>query len=228
MGEDWSATANYEAKPVLQKETKGRFFSGYIIAILAAILFPVFAKAREKARQTACLSNAKQLGIALMQYVQDYDEQLPYAYFEAPDQKYGMQKLAPYMKNEQIWACPSGTTVVSGFYASDGLPARTIAHGWGVDQYHYPYRAIYSAAIKSLNDIKQPAASGVFFEKTNAVTTMPYVYCPFHGPTLTAQIADRHNDGLNVSFYDGHAKWRSKQSVLSGADAQRLWLHDNS
>ena len=197
-----------------------------IIAILAAILFPVFARAREKARQTSCLSNARQLGTALMMYVQDYDEQLPYAYFEAPDQRYGMQKLGPYMKNEQIWACPSAPNVVSGYYA-DELPARTIAHGWGVDQVHFPYRSIYSASIRGIGDIKQPAAGGVFFEKTNAVTTMPYVYCPFHYPALTDQVADRHNGGINVCFYDGHAKWLSRQAVL-GSDAQRLWLHDNS
>ena len=52
-----------------------------IIAILAAILFPVFAQAREKARQTSCLSNTKQMGLGLMQYVQDYDETFPTAYF---------------------------------------------------------------------------------------------------------------------------------------------------
>jgi hypothetical protein len=76
-----------------------------------------------------------------MQYVQDYDEQLPYASFETPDPvHYGMQKLSPCMKSEQIWACPSATDVVSGYYAQDGQPARTIAHGWGFCQNHYPYR----------------------------------------------------------------------------------------
>lgn len=200
-----------------------------IIAILAAILFPVFAKAREKARQTACLSNARQLGTALMQYVQDYDEMLPYAYFETPDTvHYGMQKLGPYIKNEQVWACPSAPSVVSAFFAQDNLPARTIPHGYGFDQVHYPYRSIYSATVRNLGDVKQPANSAVMFEKTNVVTAMPYVYCPFHYPALTTQLADRHNDGLNVCFYDGHAKWMSKQSVIGGADARRLWLDDNS
>ncbi|MEN6645609.1 MAG: DUF1559 domain-containing protein [Armatimonadia bacterium] len=199
-----------------------------IIAILAAILFPVFAKAREKARQTACLSNARQLGTALMQYVQDYDEQLPYALFEGSDNKYGMQKLNPYIKNEQIWACPSAADVVSGYYASDGLPARTIAHGYGVVQSHYPYRTKYAAWINSVGDIKQPAETGVFFEKTNAVTTMPYVYCPICSPANITQFADRHNGGMNIAFYDGHAKWLSKQNVISGPSAARLVCHDKS
>ncbi|MCE5240967.1 prepilin-type N-terminal cleavage/methylation domain-containing protein [bacterium] len=202
-----------------------------IIAILAAILFPVFAKAREKARQASCLSNCRQLGTALMQYLQDYDETLPFASFESPDPvRYGMQKLSPYIKNEQIWACPSAPSVVSYYFADGSLPGRTIPHGWGFDQIHYPYRIIYDTPM-TIGDIKQPANSGVLFEKTNAITTMPYVYCAVCYSTAaayTSQVADRHNNGLNVGFYDGHAKWLSKTTVLSGADARRLWLHDNS
>ncbi|MGE5531121.1 MAG: DUF1559 domain-containing protein, partial [Bacteroidota bacterium] len=81
-----------------------------IIAILAAILFPVFAKAREKARQSSCLSNVKQLSLAMMQYVQDYDESFPMAwcYFGTPE---AMQiwkiHVAPYVKNTQVFVCPS-------------------------------------------------------------------------------------------------------------------------
>ena len=79
-----------------------------IIAILAAILFPVFAQAREKARQAACLSNTKQLGLALMQYEQDYDETIPYNY-----NRYGgvtdrwFRTLYPYYKSVGVLVCPS-------------------------------------------------------------------------------------------------------------------------
>ncbi|MBB6052658.1 DUF1559 domain-containing protein [Armatimonas rosea] len=92
-----------------------------IIAILAAILFPVFAQAREKARQTSCLSNMKQIGTALMMYSQDYDEMIPgyrfaYANPFAADTRVGAnaktatftnQILQSYTKNDQIWRCPS-------------------------------------------------------------------------------------------------------------------------
>src|SRR3981081_669724 len=77
-----------------------------IIAILAAILFPVFAQAREKARATSCLSNLKQISTALLMYSQDYDENL------CPDKLGSIQQLvwdqliAPYVKNQQIFACP--------------------------------------------------------------------------------------------------------------------------
>jgi prepilin-type N-terminal cleavage/methylation domain-containing protein/prepilin-type processing-associated H-X9-DG protein len=83
-----------------------------IIAILAAILFPVFAQARQKARQTACLSNCKQIGIAVMQYTQDYDETYPvgnrtYAPDELIGQASWMRHLYTYSKNVQIFTCPN-------------------------------------------------------------------------------------------------------------------------
>lgn len=85
-----------------------------IIAILAAILFPVFAQAREKARATSCLSNTRQLGTAVRMYVQDYDEMFPFAAnledgFADAGKWYGKNKLQPYIKNEGILLCPSMT-----------------------------------------------------------------------------------------------------------------------
>lgn len=88
-----------------------------IIAILAAILFPVFAQAREKARQASCTSNAKQIGLGLAMYTQDYDELMPPAFPQIPPinggnidrMPYDMQIL-PYIKNDQVFACPSDDT----------------------------------------------------------------------------------------------------------------------
>ena len=84
-----------------------------IIAILAAILFPVFAQAREKAKQTSCLSNMKQIGLSLIMYAEDYNQNLPSAYYYLnganSDGGYmhwsGM--IMPYVKNEKIFVCPS-------------------------------------------------------------------------------------------------------------------------
>ena len=79
-----------------------------IIAILAAILFPVFAQAREKARQTSCLSNMKQLGLGLNMYAQDYDGALMQTTYEVPNLKiHWSYVLQPYVKNENIFVCPS-------------------------------------------------------------------------------------------------------------------------
>jgi prepilin-type N-terminal cleavage/methylation domain-containing protein/prepilin-type processing-associated H-X9-DG protein len=78
-----------------------------IIAILAAILFPVFAQAREKARQTSCLSNIKQIGTALTMYTQDYDEVYPVSGIYTFDGNFWPARLTPYIKNIQAWWCPS-------------------------------------------------------------------------------------------------------------------------
>ncbi|MDH7568618.1 MAG: DUF1559 domain-containing protein [Armatimonadota bacterium] len=82
-----------------------------IIAILAAILFPVFARARENARKSACQSNLKQLGNGILMYAQDYDETLPMSYYPLPQaqrQSY-MQIIQPYIKNVGVFDCPSQT-----------------------------------------------------------------------------------------------------------------------
>ena len=107
-----------------------------IIAILAAILFPVFAQAREKARQTSCLSNMKQLGLGEMMYIQDYDETFPrlreryadYAQFGANKWAYGIQDaLKPYIKNEDVYKCPSDSIPRDDCDPTYGKP---ISYSW--------------------------------------------------------------------------------------------------
>ena len=79
-----------------------------IIAILAAILFPVFAKAREAARKSSCQNNVKQILTGVMQYVQDYDEMYPASHASPSGQNVQWtQRIEPYMKNVQVFRCPS-------------------------------------------------------------------------------------------------------------------------
>src|SRR5579871_37943 len=129
-----------------------------IIAILAAILFPVFAQAREKARTASCLSNTKQLGLGVVMYVQDYDETFPYwswwyssevggcprsdgAAVDAGCNQWGsfwFNAIYPYVKNAQVYACPSAndhsTILQNAVWAwtgdSAGGAADMIAHGF--------------------------------------------------------------------------------------------------
>ena len=97
-----------------------------IIAILAAILFPVFARARDKARQASCASNLKQIGLAAMMYVQDYDEMFPVHWFYwepgVDSTRYigYYDGFGPYTMNEQIYICPSGRHTVTSYRG--GLP----------------------------------------------------------------------------------------------------------
>jgi prepilin-type N-terminal cleavage/methylation domain-containing protein/prepilin-type processing-associated H-X9-DG protein len=92
-----------------------------VIALLAAILFPVFAKARENARRASCQSNLKQIGLGLLQYIQDYDEVLPSAAYGTTDKNNEsytrwQDVIYPYVKSEQIFNCPSHTST-SGYRA---------------------------------------------------------------------------------------------------------------
>ena len=98
-----------------------------IIAILAAILFPVFARAREQARKAACQSNLKQIGLATMMYVQDYDEKYPMAYMGYTGGRVH-QVLEPYTKSAQVWICPTAGEIrrASGSLANSG------GYGWNI------------------------------------------------------------------------------------------------
>ena len=136
-----------------------------IIAILAAILFPVFAQAREKARQTSCLSNLRQIGTATMMYLQDYDETFPlyqysdcvgytcYQYWFGLRTPTGWDKnrglLYPYMKNAQIQRCPSWTGK-SKFGDGNGY-----GYNWGYlgsDYYRgYNFPLVNPASLASLS-----------------------------------------------------------------------------
>jgi prepilin-type N-terminal cleavage/methylation domain-containing protein len=89
-----------------------------IIAILAAILFPVFAQAREKARQTSCLSNMKQVGLGILMYAQDYDSILPVTLDNEP--YVFTTRLAPYLKNNQILKCPSSSYTIGAVQQKQG------------------------------------------------------------------------------------------------------------
>ena len=87
-----------------------------IIAILAAILFPVFARARENARKSTCQSNLKQIGMAVQMYAQDYDEIYPgISMATATSQCWTNDLLDPYIKNAKVWVCPSITSGTYGF-----------------------------------------------------------------------------------------------------------------
>ncbi|BCM89260.1 hypothetical protein IAD21_01105 [Abditibacteriota bacterium] len=108
-----------------------------IIAILAAILFPVFARARENARRSSCQSNVKQIGLGVLQYAQDYDEKYPLAHTPS-----WYVTIQPYLKSEQIYKCPSD---------SDNTSASGVA-----------YKVSYAGCYDALGDSNQPRTLASF------------------------------------------------------------------
>jgi prepilin-type N-terminal cleavage/methylation domain-containing protein/prepilin-type processing-associated H-X9-DG protein len=178
-----------------------------IIAILAAILFPVFARAREKARQTSCLSNEKQLCLAQLMYAQDYDETLTgRAMWE--------RRLEPYTKNWQMFGCPSWgapiTLTVQGYCQTT---YGQYAMLWGIKGgYMVACNTTGSTNGRPMGFLTMPAESVWLLESNPNKSTTSASGCTSHSNPLAA-CADgprpdiRHNDGCNAGFLDGHAKW---------------------
>jgi prepilin-type N-terminal cleavage/methylation domain-containing protein/prepilin-type processing-associated H-X9-DG protein len=185
-----------------------------IIAILAAILFPVFARAREKARQASCQSNIKQLELGLLMYTQDYDEMVGYNYQYMPQP--GATQLAwwwdqvqPYVKNDQIVRCPSAYWTYT-YLRPTGRPNPASASyaraSWLCSNSGAAAATIPNAPV-SLAAIQDPAGT---IDILDSIGAELWAY-PDHtdlgtNPVQPPQTAMRHNDMMNVSFYDGHVK----------------------
>src|SRR5438876_3304782 len=117
-----------------------------IIAILAAMLFPVFAQAREKARQASCMSNLRQIGTASLMYAQDYDEQMIGTELGQDPEYFWGEMLDPYVKNRQVLSCPSADSKLQFSAPLPGFP-NGIGYEWS-----YSY---------ALNDVKDAQGNGI-------------------------------------------------------------------
>ncbi|MHB8995341.1 MAG: type II secretion system protein [Armatimonadota bacterium] len=177
-----------------------------IIAILAAILFPVFAKARAKARQTSCLSNVKQISLALQMYAQDYDECYPVV-----NHTTGYDWWAPmqtYVKNSQMFRCPAykaAATEPASDYSLNGL----FAHGSSMGSFDAPAEQIAIA-------IRKPGCGEAGYHPwpdDGTSWTDLSTYSEFKSYLAN----DVHNDGSNYGFADGHAKWYKWEATLNSS-----------
>jgi prepilin-type N-terminal cleavage/methylation domain-containing protein/prepilin-type processing-associated H-X9-DG protein len=184
-----------------------------IIAILAAILFPVFARAREKARQTSCLSNIKQAGLGILMYAQDYDEMLVRHCYQPPSGGYPWQAaIMPYVKNTQMFRCPSNSTAVSAVGCSSYTYNLSTVPGVGtVGCTDRPMAQIQAPA--GLLMIAEGLAAQAWCGYWNRDTATP-------DPTNIDPTTGRHNEGMNICYVDGHAKWMKQSNVIN---TRGLW-----
>ena len=187
-----------------------------IIAILAAILFPVFARAREKARQTSCLSNVKQMALGLLMYAQDYDEMFGLAGGYNGDNTWARQwsiAIQPYVKNWQIERCPSNG-------ANPGYGPSNPYVYWGQPNDAFPnYAALNGLQFTALATVQFPSQKILLMDAPHlAVPDWPRAQyalrCGARCATPTNGDAP-HNEGVNVGFVDGHAKWLK---ITAGSD----------
>ncbi len=185
-----------------------------IIAILAAILFPVFAQAREKARQTSCLSNNKQMGTALIMYAQDYDETFPvttvYDFTPNSPENSWIARIVPYIKNLQVFFCPSdgGPT---------GSPVYPRLGGWSGPAVSYASNSLMGGA--NLADNTSVGVIGLaqheiwgdsWFHNSSGISL-----AQVNRPAETIAIAEKHSNDIQ---YTGIA-WL-------GANTESIWPTD--
>jgi prepilin-type N-terminal cleavage/methylation domain-containing protein/prepilin-type processing-associated H-X9-DG protein len=223
-----------------------------IIAVLAAMLFPVFARVREKARQATCLSNEKQIAAAVLMYMSDYDERFPFVLclsgnfdgsantgdngkrplvsgVTGQEPQFRLVDLvAPYVRNESIWYCPSvgpdGTwdaEVKEGNWKKSAtMRTQGTSYGYTWLSWPFPYPAVWPSILTFMGG------------KSDAIlrdaSRWPMITDEPDGSYFTGNIADPpssaapHFGGLNVTYGDGHARYHH----LEAADGNHyLWAH---
>jgi len=210
-----------------------------IISILAAILFPVFARARESARRASCLSNMKQIGLGLIMYVQDYDETYPRAdqcttsvcaNSSSPRSQWPTY-IQPYVKSSQIFLCPSSSST------------STLYWNYGANQNIMPYYPLRYDTVK-MSAVNAPASTflimdfgsylfaganesyipnpsnGNYLPGIGEVLHLSASSCPsinnsFYNPGKDDCMSGRHFGGVNMAYADGHAKWLKSSAVYA-------------
>jgi prepilin-type N-terminal cleavage/methylation domain-containing protein/prepilin-type processing-associated H-X9-DG protein len=192
-----------------------------IIAILAAILFPVFARARENARRASCSSNMKQIGLGMMQYTQDYDEGLPLPKLaDSPSTDYGRRwrgPIFPYVKSAQLFVCPSNTA--SANTMEPAVPALNLPE----------FKASYAASYNflqagTITQIQSTSTKISIAEDREGYS----VVAPHHNVgQMSGRLFGRHLQTFNVLYADGHVK--SLRPVRTATPVNQWGRHnDNS
>ncbi|MFN3650144.1 MAG: DUF1559 domain-containing protein [Armatimonadota bacterium] len=223
-----------------------------IIAILAAILFPVFAQAREKARSASCASNLKQIMTGVKMYSQDYDEQsMEYLWYRYDPNSWTswMEMVNPYVKNTGIFQCPSApkaknafTTGCDGGYLSStytwpGWIRYTYYDWWGTIMFAgfpAPRQSLCTNPwdhCRSAEFTENPAEAAFLVE--GYFVSYPYAALQF-GSACTTGIGIskdikffRHNDGMNIAYCDGHVKWAKFERFMKDSSARTTGAYAN-
>ncbi len=211
-----------------------------IIAILAAILFPVFAQAREKARSSACLSNAKQLALATLMYVQDNDELFPQSVYsmDTPILMPGTNArvftlydaVMPYIKNIDIFVCPSNRPGIDFAAILTPMGLRTsglfryASYGMNFAVFQdpsLPPDLFEQDPVTPLAAVVEPVNTTLFFDSKytpyGGAPAYPECPSPTEGFGWTNMSGDvRHSEGFNINFADGHSKYYPRRGTIPG------------
>jgi prepilin-type processing-associated H-X9-DG protein len=210
-----------------------------IMAILMAILLPVLAAAREHGRQTVCLSNTRQLALAVIMYADDNDDTLPPQQVARPAQAFWYDLVLPYVKNRGVFLCPD----------DPDRDKRGTSYGspWPHLGYRYPMlgedpaRVPGNASAFHLAWFVSPSHAAWLIDSDDfdpkQFINQQYAYCPLDaatgcraiaGSTANCNVTDRHSGGSNVVFLDSHARFLLRSLILAGDHGTAiLFSHEN-
>ena len=201
-----------------------------IIAILAAILFPVFGRARENARRSSCMSNIKQLGLGMLQYTQDYDEKFPMQ----PEAEF-WPGINPYIKSDQVFRCPSDTSASFVVFGAKNQQS----YAWN-DKMRVLTTGGQNGVAGALAAVISSSQTVMFLECSGQDT--PYglyeakdmKWAKDNASTNTTAARKwgaytRHLEGSNFTFMDGHVKWLRPDTIsmeddVNSTDGKGFWF----
>ena len=203
-----------------------------IIAILAAILFPVFARARENARRSSCQSNLKQIGLGILQYTQDYDEKMPVKGYGcgASGCTIWYSVVQPYVKSTQLFVCPSDSNPQTGFGASfpTSYGCNSTATGGG--------NSDSDPAVGAFNGYQSDGFAIAGFNSTSQTIAVAETRSGGWGAeignsSLNGAFFNGHLATANYLFVDGHVKalkpFMTIDSTGGGVGTINMWTRDN-
>jgi prepilin-type N-terminal cleavage/methylation domain-containing protein/prepilin-type processing-associated H-X9-DG protein len=200
-----------------------------IIAILAAILFPVFAQARAKAQQNSCLSNVKQIALANVMYTNDYDSRVVLwlrwngsATGQCATDHVWYSPVMPYIKNNQVFQCPSTNNMpdpTNAGYVDYVVNADSLDEGGGSGPVNtwcqlYPATEWYVPSLITDMNAAETAICMDGWEGNDGGWACNH-YSSRPGPGTTPFGTGIHNLGVNMAFWDGHAKWIGAQMIFA-------------
>lgn len=217
-----------------------------ILYILAALLFPVFARVRENARRASCTSNLRQIGMAMVQYSQDYDERLPlysqgsgYAGFlgyYGGDGPRWTDEIFPYVKTTQIFDCPSGRLHMKKYAGGQYFDIETYSYGFNTPSSPLPPDSDFGVAGRHLAELLNPSGTIMVADDSgidescgrvipDSLDTLDSLSLKIDGVRHTgAWLQDYSNQAFNAVYADGHAKWtRLPDTYGTAAPYMKPW-----
>ncbi|MFQ6097916.1 MAG: prepilin-type N-terminal cleavage/methylation domain-containing protein [Armatimonadota bacterium] len=203
-----------------------------IIAILASLIFPVFSRAREKARQGRCSSNIRQIGMALLMYADDFDECMPPQFTGGPQPGLyrWMDEILPYVRNAQLFVCPTKAKAV---YVPDtvgeyGGYVCNVAYFGRDNNDGQPTEPPFSIVGRALSEIEDESGTIMVGDGRTSNYQAAWNTRPNQPKVITDghlhNYHGRHNDGLNALYCDGHVKWRALRALLK-ANSNGVYPH---